>query len=321
MSNGFRSLLFYIVLLSVSGPAFAQQVLKFIGQPQESRECFYQENAPTSIEVTLLFQAGSSTGLIEFRWPKSDKKGPESIVALIDVMTRNPETLDGASLLLAETPSYRQSGLQIYFSTRIDLSSKAYKVSEVQHRSGARKWRCLDLPLSLVATETWTDADIKRFAALAAGVRTGDVVAAQNDGPSEPEVRDQMTRAAAYNLCNPTDPEMAAQIQAFNASGLGAYKVEGDACVAYMMGFPVGIMRFNHQSWSCDVNSTSKIAACVSEMTLRCEAPTDVTGLSASYCSSVLSANFIFSGEADFTFNSKSGSWVAGPISIAGKER
>lgn len=139
--------------------------------------------------------------------------------------------------------------------------------------------------------------------------------------PGRRDLEESMTNAAAFQLCNPKDPALAAQVYAYNASGIGANRAEGPACVSYLLGYPIGSLRFRYEEGSCEAGNATGVASCIARMSLLCETPTDSSGFSAGFCSSVLITKFVFIGSGDFKYDPKSRRWSSKNIDVMGKER
>jgi len=268
---------------------------------------------PSGFELLVFTQAREPMGYIRLSWWQNGTNVQlmSDQEVIVDVLPETPLNLIGSTLSVADIPANTIIGARGEIRGTVGQEDIVVTLS-------TQDWDCTRIVFTRSRGRMF---DAPEAAELVRRARNIGSVAQLNDGPSEADVKEQMTSAAAYQLCNPTDPQTAAGVAALNATGLGTVRAEGSACVSYMMGFPIGSMRFYQESWSCNINSTTKVGSCVSEMTLRCETPTDATAISANFCSSAMTANFTFTGGADFSLDSNSGRWVAGLIDVVGKER
>jgi hypothetical protein len=143
----------------------------------------------------------------------------------------------------------------------------------------------------------------------------------EGGGPSQSALATSMTQAAAYQMCNPTDPRMAAELATLKASGLGEYRAEGDACKAYMLGTEIGVFRFAFVSGGCVAGSSKGQATCEARMQLQCQTPTDHTGLSGDICTGLTSSSYTFTGKGEYRLDQSSGQWKSVDLVVVGQER
>jgi|GEM_PF-4009505 len=143
----------------------------------------------------------------------------------------------------------------------------------------------------------------------------------EGGGPSQSALASSMTQAAAYQMCNPTDPRMAAELATLKASGLGEYRAEGDACKAYMLGTVIGVFRFTFVSGGCVAGSSKEQATCEARMQLECQTPTDYTGFSGDVCMGLTTSSYTFAGKGDYRLDQSSGQWKSGNLVVVGQER
>lgn len=262
-----------------------------------------EPDAPLIINLWIFYDEGKPTGYIRLGWWKQNVQYKEDVNVPIDVVENSSEDFD---LSISKIP----------VNERIGVSGEiSYAGENVLVALSHPDWTCEEASLK----------KRKNFPTISASaVRdlrrqyTEDQLAV---GPSQEEVRDQLTAAAAYRLCNPQQLEAAIAFEALEATGTVDYSAVGNQCIASMFGIPVGILFFDLTDWNCALGSQDGVAQCDGVMSLRCDTPTDVSGISGSICSAGTMDYADFFGSGQFLYNKDEGKWTASGIEISGKER
>lgn len=260
-------------------------------------------DAPLIIDLWIFYDEGKPTGYMRLGWWKHNVQYKEDVNVPIDVVENAAEDFD---LSISKIPVNERLGVSGEIS---------YAGTNVFVALSHADWNC-------------DQASLKRrqnFPTIsAAAVRdlrrryTEDQLA---NGPSRGEVREQMTAAAAYRLCNPQRIEDAIAQEALESTGVIDYSAVKNQCIASMFGVPIGILIFDLTDWGCEVGPQDGTAQCNGVMSLRCDTPTDISDISGGICSAGTMDYADFFGDGQFLYNKDAGKWTASSIEITAKER